>query len=131
MSSTRAERATLVAPVNARIAVSSSRSIDYPPTASLHIAAGMGDHYGLDPTTLHWPVEAALRRRVEGRTTYSSSTGRLAYFLRSPDRRYLDGHGTPTPAPSPDFLIASRYADVIDTCPGSPKGRGADERVDK
>ena len=42
MSSTRAERATLVAPVNARIAVSSSRSIDYPPTASLHIAAGIG-----------------------------------------------------------------------------------------
>ena len=31
MASTRAERATLVAPINARTAVSSSRSIDYPP----------------------------------------------------------------------------------------------------
>src|SRR6185312_17204691 len=30
--------------------------------------------------------------------------------------------GTPTPAPSPVFLIASRYADVIDTCPG-PQGK--------
>jgi hypothetical protein len=30
--------------------------------------------------------------------------------------------GTPTPAPSADFLIASRYADVIDKCPGSQRG---------
>ena len=81
MSSIRGERATLVAPVNARIAVSSSRSIDYPPTASLHIAAGMGDRCGLDPTTLHWPVEAVLRAGSKGATTYSSSTGRLAYFF--------------------------------------------------
>ena len=42
MCSTRAGRSTLVAPVNARIAVSSSRSIDYPLTASLHIAIGIG-----------------------------------------------------------------------------------------
>jgi hypothetical protein len=38
MSSTRAERAALVAPVNARIAVSSFRSIDYPQNSSLHEA---------------------------------------------------------------------------------------------
>src|SRR5688572_1169299 len=38
MSPTGTDRATLLAPVNARIAVSSSRSIDYPLTASLHIA---------------------------------------------------------------------------------------------
>ena len=37
--------------------------------------------------------------------------------------RYLDGQALPHLHRQPDFLIASRYADVIDTCPGSQRER--------